>query len=511
MTRVLDAITAQPWAITQEALSTILSVARREADLEAVQARLGRPLANTRSVTQRGAAAIVPIAGPIFRRANLFSQISGATSIDILARDFRAALDDPAVAAIVLEIDSPGGEVAGVNAFADMVYAARGQKPIIAYVGSQACSAAYWIAAQADTIVTDATAMLGSIGVVMAMPTDRADGELEFTSSQSPNKRPDVGSSAGRQQMQQLIDATADVFIAAVSRGRGVSAETVVADFGAGGVLVGEAAVQAGMADRVGSLEDILAAYEQPGARRVAPELARLLTAKQQAADAIVAALPSFDVPLMATAAAVPVIPDTRPTTTAQEPPMSDTPEPTGAPEGAPAITMPPLPQLNDAAMQQQLAAYSAAMQSQLQAQYQQLTRQAEQQAAAQFQRWQAEQEARQAILTYAQHATTPTLDRPHALPFSAEQVVNLLSALPAANRPAVQQALTDILDSGLVPFDRIGSGGGGEEAQSAREQFDALMLAKTASGMSYAAALKAVAKDRPDLYNAQSTLKGGR
>ena len=205
--------------------------------------------------------AVINVTGPIVRYADTFSAISGATSVDTLARDFATALADPAVDSILLNIDSPGGEVAGINEVAQMVFEARGKKPICAYVDHMACSAAYWIASAADEIVTDATGMLGSIGVVMVMPNPdaRSARDVQFVSSQSPKKRPNPNTESGREQIQGTVDALAEVFIAAVARNRGRSSEQVVAEFGQGGVFVGQQAVDAGLADRLGNFETTLA------------------------------------------------------------------------------------------------------------------------------------------------------------------------------------------------------------------------------------------------------------
>lgn len=276
MIRVLSRIKSMPWAIDQAALAQILEIAERENESpQAVAAKLGRPLENTYDVEIRDGVAILSVSGPLFRYANLFTAISGATSYDVLARDFAAALANPRVESIVLNIDSPGGEANGVSEFADQIHAARGQKPIVAYVGGQASSAAYWIASAADEIVADETAILGSIGAVMSVQDTReADAKAgkkryDIVSSQSPDKRLDPATDDGRAKLQVLLDSLADVFIDKVARNRGESRETVLSDFGKGGVFVGQAAVGAGLADRLGSFEAVVAELQQ-GERRPA-------------------------------------------------------------------------------------------------------------------------------------------------------------------------------------------------------------------------------------------------
>lgn len=261
--RIWNRIAGEPWAVTETALQTILDIANRENEApEAVAARLGRELRNTHTVTERDGVAIVPVVGPLFRYANLFTQISGATSYEILAQDLNVALESPAIKAIILDIDSPGGEVNGVSELAGMIYQARGRKPIVAYASGDAASGAYWIASAADRIVVSETSALGSIGVVgMYRRKDSKDAAsvVEIVSSQSPNKRPDPGTEEGRTRLQARIDAMAQVFITTVARNRNLSPAVVMDNFGGGDVMIGAAAVAVGMADRIGSLERLVA------------------------------------------------------------------------------------------------------------------------------------------------------------------------------------------------------------------------------------------------------------
>lgn len=249
------------WLMTAEALDTVMAVAAREGDVQALEARLGRPLDNTRSVTVRDGVAIIPVSGPIFRHANLVTEISGATATGSLATDIQAALDNPSVNVLVLDIDSPGGEATGINELAEMIYQARGTKPIKAYVGGQAASASYWIASAANEVIVDDTAQLGSVGVVLSLRKreDRpGEKSYEIVSSNAPNKRPDLETEAGRAQLQTRTDELANVFLDKVARNRSIPREEVNDRFRQGGIATGALAVEAGMADRLGSLEGLI-------------------------------------------------------------------------------------------------------------------------------------------------------------------------------------------------------------------------------------------------------------
>lgn len=261
--RLWNRLSGEPWAITETALQTILDIANRENEApEAVAARLGRELRNTHTVVERDGVAIIPVVGPLFRYANLFTQISGATSYEILAQDLTTALDDPAIKAVILDIDSPGGEVNGVAELAGMVFEARGRKPVLAYASGDAASGAYWLASAASEIVVSETSALGSIGVVglyRRKEGKEAANVVEIVSSQSPNKRPDPSTEEGRARLQSRIDAMAEVFVNTVARNRNITPEQVAERFGAGDVMIGANAVAVGMAERVGSLERLIA------------------------------------------------------------------------------------------------------------------------------------------------------------------------------------------------------------------------------------------------------------
>ncbi len=274
--RIWNRITGDPWAITETALHTILEVAARENEApEAVAAKLGRQLQNSYNATERDGVAIIPVTGPLFRYANIFTAISGASSYELIARDFMSALENPQISSIILDIDSPGGEVNGVSELASMIFEARGTKPIIAYASGDAASGAYWIASAADEIVVSETSALGSIGVVGIYrgKTAKESAEtVEIVSSQSPHKRLDPMSDDGRAKLQTRIDAMADVFVSTIARNRSVTPDHVLEHYGGGDVMIGANAVNAGLADRVGSLERLITELSSPKTPSPQPE-----------------------------------------------------------------------------------------------------------------------------------------------------------------------------------------------------------------------------------------------
>lgn len=267
---VLAAIRSQPWAILPGYLEAIEAVALRVLDDPAVLAvkddghadrqlsavaAMGQRAPATRKAMLRDGVGMLPVMGPVFPRANMMTEYSGACSLDVAAADLRALQASPDVRNILMVIDSPGGAVAQVNDFARMVAAST--KPVSVHITGMCCSAAYWIgSAAAGGMSMDPTGVAGSIGVMISTsyqvePDANGYRDLDIASSNAPNKRPDMSTEEGQAQVRQMLNGIEAVFIASVARGRGVTEARVRSDFGAGGILTGQAALDAGMVDRI--------------------------------------------------------------------------------------------------------------------------------------------------------------------------------------------------------------------------------------------------------------------
>lgn len=308
----IDWVYDHRWAITPNALETILQIvssenymARMDARYEenfkvfhgvdagtlmTIQSMQGEPLPGAARATLRSNVAVIPVLGPIFPRSSLCT-LSGATSVESIAKDLRVALDSPAVDSIVLNIDSPGGEITGISELSDMIFAAQEKKRVLSYVYGMGASAAYWIGSSASELLLAPTAEVGSIGVVAPYRDERERDakngikNIEIVSSVSPNKCPDVNTAEGRAQIQRIVDELADIFVAAVARNRGTDTGDVLKNFGKGGMLVGIKAVEAGMADAVSSLEAVIAAENDKGSTSFTGGLFMRLSAEQVKAE----------------------------------------------------------------------------------------------------------------------------------------------------------------------------------------------------------------------------------
>ncbi len=272
--RVLDA----PLLIGRDKLATILSVLGPRIRIaapalpdetgpgETGPGEAGRARAPV--VTPSGLA-VIPVFGTLVKRAGAVEAASGLTAYAGLETAILDAATDPAVRAILLDVDSPGGEAAGVFDLADLVFEARALKPIWAIADEAAFSAAYAIASAAERVIVPRTGGVGSIGVV-AVHVDRSARDamegLRYTTVFAGAQKADFDPHAAlgdraRARLQAEVDRVYGLFVDTVARNRGLSAEAVRAT--EAGVFFGEDAVAAGLADAVGALRETLAALAE--------------------------------------------------------------------------------------------------------------------------------------------------------------------------------------------------------------------------------------------------------
>ncbi|MCE5333840.1 MAG: signal peptide peptidase SppA [Desulfobacteraceae bacterium] len=239
---------------------------------------------------QKQRTAIIPITGTLMKRANLFSEWSGGTSTQKVMGLIAKAVDDPEVDAIALDIDSPGGMVDGTKTLADFIHGLRGKKPIVAVSDGTIASAAYWIASAADSIHICETSTVGSIGVRLThfdmSGRDKESGVVRTTIFAGRYKAiaDDTGplSKEGREYLQSMVDKTYAVFLADIARNRGVDPEAVL-KMAEGRVFIGTDAVEAGLADGIGSLDTAIGRASHKKRRSTMDELEQV---KAQLAEA---------------------------------------------------------------------------------------------------------------------------------------------------------------------------------------------------------------------------------
>ncbi len=235
-----------------------------------MQARTG-PGPAARQATRHRAIQVLPLYGVISHRANLFEEASGGTSIQGFSHGLRQALNDDAVESILIDIDSPGGSVNGVEELAREIHAARGSKPIWAVANTLAASAAYWIGSQADEFLVTPSAEIGAIGVVMVheerSEADAKEGVRHTVISKGSRKSEGTPFEPLSEEARAAIEERAEVFygmfVGSVARGRGLPEETVRSGFGEGALVPAAESVRLGMADGVATFEETLTRMAQ--------------------------------------------------------------------------------------------------------------------------------------------------------------------------------------------------------------------------------------------------------
>lgn len=278
--RISRFVHEHPWAILPERLEAILAILdRHDAGMPLAAAdRAAIEAASRPTVTTGSAVAVIPLVGPLIPRADSLAEISGATSLQSFTKAFRAALGDPSITAIVLDVDSPGGSVFGVEEAGDVIASAKGQKPVVAVANPWAASAAYWLASQAEELVLTPSGQVGSIGV-LAVHDDVSKAAEQLGVKRSfvyagrykteGNEFEPLGDPA-RAHMQGMVDAYYATFVKAVASGRRTSQKAVREGMGEGRMLLAADALAAGMVDRVETLEATLARLTAKRPRAVA-------------------------------------------------------------------------------------------------------------------------------------------------------------------------------------------------------------------------------------------------
>ncbi len=203
--------------------------------------------------------AIISVYGTLVQKLGTLRPYSGMTGYDGIRRVFLTAVNDPEVKGICLDIDSPGGEVAGCFDLVDLIYAERGKKPIHAILSENAFSAAYAIASAADKIYVPRTGGVGSVGVIVIhcdwsqhIKDDGLKVSIITYGNRKAESNPYVAlSDEAKAAIQHDVDEMGRLFVSTVSRNRGLS-ETVIRNTQAACYLAAEG-VQMGLADVVAS------------------------------------------------------------------------------------------------------------------------------------------------------------------------------------------------------------------------------------------------------------------
>lgn len=267
-----------PWALMPERLNAFASVLSRwsrgeRADVSTLQAiaadkeaRADKRSANV--AAGGGSIAVLPLYGIVTQRGNMVDDISGPGSVSTqrFGQALNDAVADSSVGSILIDIDSPGGNVYGVSELADQILQARNTKPVVAIANSLAASAAYWIGASAGEFYVTPGGEVGSIGVWQAHEDwskflDEEGIKTTFISAGKfkveGNYTEPLGAEA-RDFMQSRVDDYYGAFTKAVAKGRGVGIDQVRKGMGQGRVLGADAALAENMVDGIMTFDDVI-------------------------------------------------------------------------------------------------------------------------------------------------------------------------------------------------------------------------------------------------------------
>lgn len=209
--------------------------------------------------------AIIPVTGTLVQKLGTMRPYSGMTGYDGLRANFSLALADDEVDAIVLDIDSPGGEVAGCFDLADDIYRARGEKPLKAILTENAFSAAYALASACDNIYVPRTGGTGSVGVI-CMHTDLSraldKAGITVTIIQYGARKADGNdvsplTNTALDRFQSDVDAMGELFVDTVARNRRLTTKAVRNTQAS--TFLGAKGVEIGFADAVMAPQEAMA------------------------------------------------------------------------------------------------------------------------------------------------------------------------------------------------------------------------------------------------------------
>lgn len=270
---IVNYVSSSAWAILPEKMAELLSVLAFRAaghtfSAEEIRARIGDP-ADSPTADTRGGVTVIPLRGVIAHRMGTLDESSGGMSAERFTRMIQSATADDSVGTIVLDVDSPGGTVAGLVEAADAVFEARKKKRVMAVANATMASAAYWIASQASEIVAIPSALdmsIGSIGVFTVHQDLSAALEREgikVTLIKSGEHKAEGNpfeplSNDVRAQLQASVDAAKDTFVKTVARGRDISPADVVSRYGDGRAFNAKDALKAGIIDRIATFDEVL-------------------------------------------------------------------------------------------------------------------------------------------------------------------------------------------------------------------------------------------------------------
>ena len=237
------------WLIDKGSLQKLKQYLTKQENVIYEAADLDEYKRRKKSYYAEGSTAVIPIEGLLTKEPDFFAEIfyGANTSYSQLQASILEANADSSVDKIRLDIDSPGGEVRGLFETIDALQ--NSKKRVEARVVT-AASAAYALASQAETITAEGRgSRVGSIGVVASFYND--PDQIDITSTEAPNKRPDITSEAGKDTVRAELDEIHDLFVEAIAMGRETTSKVINQEYGRGSTFLADKALERGMIDSI--------------------------------------------------------------------------------------------------------------------------------------------------------------------------------------------------------------------------------------------------------------------
>lgn len=259
----------EPWAVTDETLAAIWHAVtlgavmpptrpgpewqREEDDAEPDEES---------GLAGRGLTRVVPVFGILGKHLDSMEMQCGGCSIDKTSALLTAADKDPECERIILAFHSPGGTVTGIPELAAKIKDIGTRKPVISFTDGQCCSAALWLASQADTFLCSPSSLVGSVGVrcMVLDQTEKLAKEGVKVEAFTSGKYKDLGASykpltdEERKLLQARVDGIGKAFRAALTERRTIAPADME-----GQTFYGEEAVAKGLADGLANdLDEVL-------------------------------------------------------------------------------------------------------------------------------------------------------------------------------------------------------------------------------------------------------------
>ena len=287
--KILEYLTTSRWAMERSVLDRFRGVLeahlngtkRDAADIDAIVEKRDREV-KIEDARVDGGVAIIPVSGVIAPHASMVNGASQpkGTSVAAIRKQMRNALGDPSVHTVLLDVESPGGSVQGIDDLAEEIRAARDTKRIVAHTDSLMASAAYWLSSQANEVYSTRSADVGSIGVYAVVDDVskhyEAQGIKTHVVSSGGLKGAGIqGTEITDEQLegfQASVNAINDVFVGAVATGRGHEAKAVRSGWNNGKTWMGTEAAAMGLTDGVATFEGLLGRLQREGGTASEPE-----------------------------------------------------------------------------------------------------------------------------------------------------------------------------------------------------------------------------------------------